>query len=151
MGNNIALDSISVSNIMITNIARAISGHARLFSTHTPVQKIMSSPVISINPNSSIRNAMETMQQEDIHILPVVDTGTKILEITTKNDILRAIVQNQILLSTFANDQVLVDTRQSVWYKFTDCWLRSNIHTDHDDEFLMIGNYRKDNKRNNFL
>jgi predicted transcriptional regulator len=128
MGNNIALESISVSNIMITNIVRAISGHARLFSTHTPVQEIMSSPVISINPNSSIRNAMETMQQEDIHILPVVDCGTKILGIITKNDILRAILHNQILLSTFVRNQVLVDTRQSVWCKFTDFWLRSNIH-----------------------
>ena len=141
MGNNIALESISVSNIMVTNVktakktqsiqevctvmsenkirsvvilnginsdikdnmpigiitdgdvVRAISGHAKLFSIYSPVQEIMSCPLITINSNSSIRNAMETMQQEGIRRLPVVYGGTKILGIITNNDIFRAILK----------------------------------------------------------
>ena len=46
------------------DVVRTI-GHAGLFSIHTSVREIMSSPVITINPNG-----MEIMQQKDILRLP---------------------------------------------------------------------------------
>ena len=66
-------DNIPLGIVMKRDVIRAISGHAKLFSIYSPVQEIMSSPLITINPNSSIGNAIETMQQEDIRRLPVVD------------------------------------------------------------------------------
>ncbi len=201
MGSNIAFESTSVSNIMITNVktvkktqsiqevctimsenkigsvvvilnsinsdikdnipigiatkgdvVRAISGHAKLSSIDTSVQEIMSSPLITINSNSSIRNAIETMQQEDIRRLPIVDNGTKILGIITNNDIFRTILKNQVFVSSFVNDQALVDYNPSPYGKLTDCWLRSDIYSDrHDDEFLMTGKYCTDYKSDRFL
>jgi predicted transcriptional regulator len=64
----------------------------------------MSSPLITINPNSSIRNVMETMQQEGICRLPVVDDGTKILGIITNKDKWR-----HFLLWVLRSIQMVVD------------------------------------------
>jgi predicted transcriptional regulator len=84
----------------------------------------MKTPVITINPNSSVIDAMETMQQKDIRRLPVVDNKEKLLGIVTDKDIFRVIVQNQqTLASGGTSDQILVD-QQSIYGKFTDYWLR---------------------------
>jgi CBS domain-containing protein len=106
---------------IVTNgdVVRAISGHVELFSMRSPVQEVMSSPLVTINPNSSIRNAMETMRQEGIHRLPVVDNGTKILGIITNKDIFSAMLKNQIFASTFINDKVLVRPRPiNIWQAY---------------------------------
>jgi IMP dehydrogenase len=98
----------------------------------------MSSPLITINPNSSIRNAMETMQQEGICRLPVVDDGTKILGIITNKDIFSAMRKNQIFASTFINDKVLVGPRPiNIWQAYR--LLDQNYSTDrYDDEFPIV-------------
>ncbi|HEY7083009.1 MAG TPA: CBS domain-containing protein [Nitrososphaeraceae archaeon] len=196
MGSNIAFESTSVSNIMITNVktakktqsiqevctmmsenkigsivilnnsnikdnipigivtkgdvVRAVSEQAKLFSIDSYVREIMSSPLITINSNSSIRNAIETMQQEDIRRLPIVDSETKILGIITNNDLFRAILKNQILVSSIVHDQTLVGYNQSLYGKLTDCWL-SNIYSDRHDEFLMTGKYCTDYESDRFL
>jgi CBS domain-containing protein len=121
-------DNIPIGIVTKGDVVRAISGHTKLFSIQTPVQEIMGKPLIAINSNRSIRNAIETMQQEDIRRLPIADSGTKILGIITNNDIFRAILKNQIFVSTFVNDQALVGQNQSIFGKFTDYWLRSIIH-----------------------
>jgi predicted transcriptional regulator len=66
-------------------------------SVNQPVNLLMKTPVITINPNSSIVDAMETMQQKDIRRLPVVDYKGKMLGIITDKDIFRVIVKNQAL------------------------------------------------------
>jgi CBS domain-containing protein len=145
-------DNIPIGIVTEGDVVRAISGHAKLSSIDTPVQEIMSSPLITINSNSSIRNAIETMQQEDIHRLPIVDSETKICGIITNNDIFRAILKNQIFVSSFVKDQAFVGYNQSIYGKLTDYWLRTNIYSDrHDDEFLMTGKYCIDYKRDKFL
>ena len=88
-------------------------GHAEPFSIYSPVHEVMSSPVITINPNSSIGDAMESMQQKDIRRLPVVDNKGKLVGIITDKDIFRTIVKNQSLVSSFLGDQILVD-QQSI-------------------------------------
>jgi CBS domain-containing protein len=103
-------------------------GHAGPFSIHTRVHEIMSSPLITINPNSSIRDAMEAMQQKDIRRLPVVDNKGKMLGIITDKDIFRTILKSQSLVSSFVSDQILVD-QQSIYGKFTDYWFRNILHT----------------------
>src|SRR5918911_901040 len=93
-------------------------------SVDQPVHLLMKTPVITINPNSSVIDAMETMQQKDIRRLPVVDNKEKLLGIVTDKDIFRVIVQNQqTLASGGTSDQILVD-QQSIYGKFTDYWLR---------------------------
>jgi CBS domain-containing protein len=109
------------------DIVRLI-GHAEPFSIYAPVREIMSSPLITINPNSSIRDAMESMQQKDIRRLPVVDNKGKMVGIITDKDIFRTIVKNQSLVSSFLGDQILVD-QQSIYGKFTDYWFRDILHT----------------------
>ena len=52
-------DNIPLGIVMKRDVIRAISGHAKLFSIYSPVQEIMSSPLITINPNGSIGNAIE--------------------------------------------------------------------------------------------
>ena len=66
-------------------------------SVNQPVNLLMKTPVITINPNSSIVDAMETMQQKDIRRLPVVDYKGKMLGIITDKDVFRVIVKNQAL------------------------------------------------------
>jgi CBS domain-containing protein len=92
-------------------------------SVDQPVHLLMKTPIITINPNSSIIDAMETMQQKDIRRLPVVDNKGKLLGIVTDKDIFRIILENQTLVSSSISDQILVD-QHSIYGKFTDYWLK---------------------------
>jgi CBS domain-containing protein len=103
-------------------------GHSDPLLIDAPVHKVMSSPLITINPNSSIRDAMESMLQKDIRRLPVVDNKGKLVGIITDKDIFRTIVKNQSLVSSFLGDQILVD-QQSIYGKFTDYWFKDLLHT----------------------
>jgi CBS domain-containing protein len=85
-------------------------------SVDQPVYLLMKAPLIAINPNSSVIDAMVTMQQKDIRRLPVVDNKRKLLGIITDKDILRVILKNQILASSGISDQILVD-QQSIYGK----------------------------------
>jgi CBS domain-containing protein len=108
------------------DIVRLI-GHSDPLLIDAPVREVMSSPLITINPNSSIRDAMESMQQKDIRRLPVVDNKGKMVGIITDKDIFRIIVKNQSLVSSFLSDPILVD-QQSIYGKFTDYWFRDILH-----------------------
>ena len=90
-----------------------------------PVYLLMKAPLITIGPNSSIIDAMETMQQKDIRRLPVVDSKGKLLGIVTDKDIFRVILKYQTLASSGTSDQILVD-QQSIYGRFTDYWLRGH-------------------------
>ena len=90
-----------------------------MLSVDQPAYLLMSAPLITIDPNSSV---MDAMQQKDIRRLPVVNNKGKLLGIVTDKDILRVIL-NQTLASSGINDQILVD-QQSTYGRFTDYWLR---------------------------
>jgi CBS domain-containing protein len=95
-----------------------------ILSVDEPVYLLMKAPLITINPNSSVIDAIETMQQKDIRRLPVVDNKGKLLGIITDKDIFRVILKNQqTLASSGTSDQILVD-QQSIYGRFTDYWLR---------------------------
>jgi CBS domain-containing protein len=108
------------------DIVRLI-GHSDPLLIDALVREVMSSPLITINPNSSIRDAMESMQQKDIRKLPVVDNKGKMVGIITNKDIFRTIVKNQSLVSSSLGDQILVDP-QSIYGKFTDYWFSEILH-----------------------
>jgi CBS domain-containing protein len=91
-----------------------------MLSVDQPAYLLMRAPLITIDPNSSVMDAMETMQQKDIRRLPVVDNKGKLLGIVTDKDIFRIILKNQTLVS---GDQILVD-QQSKYGRFTDYWSR---------------------------
>jgi CBS domain-containing protein len=92
-------------------------------SVDQPVHLLMKTPIITINPNSSIIDAMETMQQKNIRRLPVVDNRENMLGIVTDKDILRVILKNQTLASSGISGRILVD-QHSIYGKFTDYWLK---------------------------
>ncbi|HEY7079604.1 MAG TPA: CBS domain-containing protein [Nitrososphaeraceae archaeon] len=84
-----------------------------------PVSDVMSTPLTTINPNSSLRDAIQTMQQKDIRRLPVVDNRGKMLGIVTSKDIFMTVAKNQALVSGFVSDPILVD-QQPLYGRFTD-------------------------------
>ena len=43
-------DNIPLDIVMKRDVIRTISGHAKLFSIYSPMQEIMNSPIITINP-----------------------------------------------------------------------------------------------------
>jgi CBS domain-containing protein len=94
-----------------------------MLSVDQPAYLLMRAPLITIAPNSSVMDAMATMQQKDIRRLPVVDNKGKLLGIVTDKDILTVILKNQTLASSGISDQILVD-QQSIHGTFTDYWLR---------------------------
>jgi CBS domain-containing protein len=78
------------------------------------VSEVMSSPLITINPNSSIRDAIETMQQKDIRRLPAVNDKRRMVGIITNKDIFRMMMKNVPLITSFLSDQILVGQGQSI-------------------------------------
>jgi CBS domain-containing protein len=68
-------------------------GSKKPSSIQTPVFEIMSHPLVTIQPNSSLKDGMETMQLKNIRRLPVInkenDSG-KMVGIVTEKDIFRA-------------------------------------------------------------
>jgi acetoin utilization protein AcuB len=50
----------------------------------------MSSPVITIHPSWSISSALQLLQHQKIHHLPVVDSDRKLVGIVSEGDLLRA-------------------------------------------------------------
>ena len=59
--------------------------------TAVPVQQVMSSPVISVDPEAGLEEAARRMREDKLGSLPVVDEG-RIVGIITETDLLRRIV-----------------------------------------------------------
>jgi acetoin utilization protein AcuB len=54
-----------------------------------PVERIMSKKVISVGPEATVKQCLETLLQKSIHALPVVDDTGKLLGLVTVTDILK--------------------------------------------------------------
>ncbi len=73
--------------------ARKVILHGK--SSHeTPVSEIMSTNVISVEPNDTIDKCMELMSQHNIRHLPVLERG-KVTGILSVGDLVKAIIANQ--------------------------------------------------------
>jgi CBS domain-containing protein len=95
-------------------------------SIHSPLSKIMSKPVVTISINSSIKDAIQTMQQKNIRRLVIVDKE-KMVGIITDKDIFRAIINNQTLIPSLVNDELIREHRPA-YEQFSEYWFRDIFH-----------------------
>jgi CBS domain-containing protein len=86
----------------------------------TPLREIMSKPLVKISINSSVRDAIQTMQQKNIRRL-VVSDGEKMVGIITDKDIFRTIMNNQDLIPILLDDKLLVE-HKTVYDQFSQYW-----------------------------
>ena len=75
-----------------------------------PLRDIMSKPVITISINSSLRDAIQTMQQNNIRRLVITD-GERMVGIIRDKDIFRAIMNNQDLIPSLLGDKLLIERK----------------------------------------
>jgi CBS domain-containing protein len=84
-----------------------------------PLTKFMSKPIVSIQPNSSIREAIQLMNSHRIRRLIVVDGNNRMMGILTEKDIFREISKNQSLITGFVGENYPAEHRE-VYARFTD-------------------------------
>jgi CBS domain-containing protein len=60
------------------------------------VQDAMTSHVTTIKPDTTIREAAQTLQHKNVHRLPVVDSNDHVVGILTRGDIIRAMAAELI-------------------------------------------------------
>jgi CBS domain-containing protein len=78
-----------------------------------PANQLMNKPVVTIHPNASIQDALQTMQARDIRRLLVMsDDGKKMAGIITDKDIFKFITRNQSVSSSFVSDEMLARNRE---------------------------------------
>lgn len=94
-----------------TDIVRHMAEEPISFSA--PVNQLMSKPIVTIHPNASLQDALQTMQSRDIRRLVVMsDDGNNMAGIITDKDIFRFITRNQPVSPAFVNDEVLARSRE---------------------------------------
>jgi CBS domain-containing protein len=94
-----------------TDIVRHLAEEPISFSA--PVNQLMSKPVVTIHPNASLQDALQTMQARDIRRLLVMsDDGNHMAGIITDKDIFRFVARDNSASSSFVNDEVLARHRE---------------------------------------
>jgi CBS domain-containing protein len=73
------------------DIARMI-GFSAKFYPDTPVSEVMNKPLITVSPNTSVKDAVTLMEQRDIRRLPVVNDEQQMIGIITAKDILKVVI-----------------------------------------------------------
>ena len=68
-----------------------------LRSRETPVSAVMSSPVLTISPDSSVQEGMQVMTEKYVRHLPVVD-GSGVLGMVSIGDLVKAVIEDQAAL-----------------------------------------------------
>jgi CBS domain-containing protein len=58
-----------------------------------PVSEVMSKPLITVNPDTSLKDAVSLMEQKDIRRLPVTDYKGQMVGIITAKDIFKAVIK----------------------------------------------------------
>ena len=91
-----------------------------------PLRDIMSKPVITISINSSLRDAIQTMQQNNIRRLVITD-GERMVGIIRDKDIFRAIMNDQDLIPSLLGDKLLIE-RKTVYDQFGQHWFGDILH-----------------------
>jgi CBS domain-containing protein len=87
----------------------------------------MSRPVVTIHPNASLQDALQTMQERNIRRLLVMsDDGNNMAGIITDRGIFRFIARNESLSSSVISEGVLAQNRE----------MAERIHTTLLDDIL---------------
>jgi CBS domain-containing protein len=109
-----------VTSFLDTKIVRIIGSLQPSLLT-SPIREFMSKPVITLSPNNSIKDAIQTMQLKNIRTLPVVE-NQNLQGIITEKDIFKAIMNNRSLIpDLFSSNQSLMD-RRDVFDQFSEYW-----------------------------
>lgn len=99
----------------------------RPISFSSPVNQLMSKPVVTIHPNASLQDALQTMQARNIRRLLVMsDDGNNMGGIITDKDIIRYIARNESVSSGLINEEVLARNRE----------MAEHLHTSLLDDIL---------------
>lgn len=99
----------------------------RPISFSSPVNQLMSKPVVTIHPNASLQDALQAMQARNIRRLLVMsDDGNNMAGIITDKDIIRYIARNESVSSGLINEDVLAKNRE----------MAERIHTTLLDDIL---------------
>lgn len=77
-------------------------------SVYSKLRDIMSRPLITVAPNTSLRDALRTLVSKNIRRLPVVENGV-LVGIVTDRDIYRAIAKDESLIAGLLSDEVLLE------------------------------------------
>lgn len=84
-----------------------------------PLSSYMSKPIITIQSNASVREAMQMMNSKRIRRLVVIDNNNKMIGIVTEKDIFKEISKNQSLITSFTGQNYPIEYRE-VYARFTD-------------------------------
>lgn len=95
-------------------------GFSNLFVVDASISELMSSPIITINQNNSIKDAMEIMLQKDIRRLPVVDTDGKMVGIITDKDIFKAVNKTSELMTGTTSQEGFLGEHKATYEKFSE-------------------------------
>jgi CBS domain-containing protein len=93
---------------------------------YVPLCDIMSKPLITISIDSSIKDAIQTMQQENIRHLVIVDKERMVSMITEK-DIFRGIMNNQALIPSLLSNELLTE-HKTLYNQFSEYWFGDILH-----------------------
>jgi CBS domain-containing protein len=63
-------------------------------SADTPVSQIMSSPVLTVVPQSTVQECMQLMTEHRVRHLPVVESG-RVMGVVSIGDLVKALIQDQ--------------------------------------------------------
>lgn len=78
-----------------------------------PLTSFMSSPIISIRQNASVKEAMQMMNTHNIRRLIVVDNDNELQGIITEKDIFREISKNQTLINDFIGENSSTEFKET--------------------------------------
>jgi CBS domain-containing protein len=100
-----------------------IIGSFKMELLREPLRQLVSKPLITISSNSSIKDALHTMQFKNIRRLPIVEKegDDNLVGIITEKDVFRTIMKNQNLIPSLLNDEILIE-HKSVHDQFTEQW-----------------------------
>lgn len=65
-----------------------------LASRDTPVERVMSTPVISISPDATVQQGLSIMTEKHIRHLPVTD-GSGVIGVVSIRDLVKAVIEDQ--------------------------------------------------------
>src|SRR5215831_6633702 len=63
-------------------------------SADTPVRDIMSTPVITVQPETSVEQCMQLMTEQRVRHLPVLDAG-RVIGVVSIGDLVKAVIAEQ--------------------------------------------------------
>jgi CBS domain-containing protein len=106
-----------------------VIGSLKMELLREPLRQLVSKPLITISSNSSIKDALHTMQFKNIRRLPIVEKegDNNLVGIITEKDVFRTIMKNQNMIPSLLNDEILLE-HKSVHDQFAEQWFGDILH-----------------------